>query len=64
MPAMRPDLTKAQQRALLSVYRRTPLPMSYLGFRRSVVKYLRDGCILVPWCGMWLGIENDGYTHT
>lgn len=23
-----------------------------------------DGCIMVPWCGMWLGIEKDGYTHS
>ena len=22
------------------------------------------GCIMVPWCGMWLGIEPDGYTHS
>lgn len=21
-------------------------------------------CIMVPWCGMWLGIEKDGYTHS
>lgn len=23
-----------------------------------------DGAILVPWCGVWLGIEPDGYAHT
>lgn len=22
------------------------------------------GCVMVPWCGMWLGIEPDGYTHS
>lgn len=22
------------------------------------------GCIMIPWCGMWLGIEPDGYTHS
>lgn len=21
-------------------------------------------CVMVPWCGMWLGIEPDGYTHS
>lgn len=21
-------------------------------------------CIMVPWLGMWLGIEPDGYTHS
>ena len=23
-----------------------------------------DGCALLPWQGMWLGIEPDGYTHS
>ena len=23
-----------------------------------------SGCIMVPWLGMWLGIEPDGYTHS
>jgi len=23
-----------------------------------------DGCVMVPWCGMTVGIERDGYTHT
>lgn len=23
-----------------------------------------DGCVLLPWQGMWLGIETDGYTHS
>lgn len=23
-----------------------------------------DSYILVHWCGMWLGIEKDGYTHS
>jgi hypothetical protein len=22
------------------------------------------GCIMIPWNGMWLGIEKDGYTHS
>ena len=22
------------------------------------------GCVMVPWKGMWLGIEPDGYTHS
>lgn len=21
-------------------------------------------CVMVQWCGMWVGIERDGYTHT
>jgi len=23
-----------------------------------------DGAIALPWCGMWLCIERDGYTHS
>jgi len=22
------------------------------------------GTLMLPWCGMWLGIETDGYTHS
>ena len=35
---------------------------TYRQFRKTA----RQGydCIMVPWCGMWLGIESDGYTHS
>lgn len=23
-----------------------------------------DGAVALPWCGMWLCIERDGYTHS
>lgn len=55
-------LTRAQMEALLRVYQRTDLGMSYLSFRRTVRPAF--GCIMVPWQGMWLGIETDGYTHS
>lgn len=61
------NLTKAQRKALKKVYDRennSPLfnLMSYRQFRKTVL-YGSD-CIMVPWCGMWLGIEKDGYTHS
>lgn len=34
----------------------------YRAFRKTV--HPGPGCIMVPWCGMWLGIEPDGYTHS
>jgi len=37
-------------------------PVTYLEFRRSVQSGY--GCALVHWCGMWLGIEHDGYVHS
>jgi hypothetical protein len=24
----------------------------------------RSGCVMIQWHGMWLGIEQDGYTHS
>jgi hypothetical protein len=68
-------LTKEQQRALHRVYQRADLfhdevvnhaklkvRTSYLRFRRSVLP--GPGCVMVPWKGMVLGIEPDGYTHS
>lgn len=71
-------LTKAQQKALYAVYDRdldhTPCPTcgaprkkkaasSYLKFRRTARIAFGD-CLMVPWAGMILGIETDGYTHS
>lgn len=37
----------------------------YRAFRRLVQPYCDgSGCIMLPWKGMWLGIETDGYTHS
>jgi len=37
--------------------------VSYLSFRRTVEPAF-DALVMVQWCGMWLGIEPDGYCHT
>jgi hypothetical protein len=38
---------------------------SYRQFRKSVHgSFDKSGCIMVQWCGMWVGIERDGYAHT
>jgi hypothetical protein len=59
-------LTKAQQSALLSVYNRQwgDKPKTYLAFRRTAINNSLIGCVMVPYAGMWLGIEEDGYTHS
>ena len=36
--------------------------MTYRQFRKLAVQSF--DCLMVPWCGMWLGIETDGYTHS
>jgi hypothetical protein len=34
----------------------------YRNFRAQVQP--GPGCVMLPWKGMWLGIEPDGYTHS
>lgn len=67
-------LTRPQRVALKGLYTRMVddtrpslekrLP-TYRGFRRTVKPiFFGDGAVIVPWCGMWVGIELDGYTHS
>ncbi len=44
------------------VFRHEGTRVTYRQFRRMVRR--GSGCIMVPWCNMWLGIEPDGYTHS
>lgn len=56
-------LTKAQQAAIYRKYQQdSDGARSYLEFRRRVVQGY--DCLMLQWCGMWLGIESDGYTHS
>ena len=58
-------LTKEQQVTLKRKWMQDNQGMSYLNFRRSVGHMIGgDGCVIVRWCNMWLGIETDGYPHT
>jgi hypothetical protein len=71
------NLTREQRVALKKVFDRQQLPapvpgpdyfgwaryLTYRQFRR-LVQPGTFGCIMVPWCNMWLGIERDGYTHS
>jgi len=67
-------LNRKQCEALANVYRReldsdrvgthrTPKTLKgYRAFRRTVQQGFE--CVMVPWAGMWLGIETDGHTHS
>lgn len=33
-------------------------------FRARVQPAFGDTCVMLNWAGMWLGIEQDGYTHS
>tara|TARA_R110002020_G_scaffold185382_2_gene382965 strand:- start:165 stop:389 length:225 start_codon:yes stop_codon:yes gene_type:complete len=64
-------LTREQVLALYSIYHRdwgncNDKPSTYLQFRRSVTKPIKtlDDAVFVQFCGMTLGIECDGYTHS
>ena len=57
-------LTKNQQQSLLRKWRQSDQGMSYRAFRRTVEPMFRDPAVVVKWCGMWLCIEPDGYTHS
>ena len=55
--------TRPQRLAIRRTYLRSAdNAPDYRTFRRRVLP--GPGCILLPWCGMWLGIEPDGYTHS
>lgn len=66
-------LTDAQKQAVLRVYHRGPVtkdgsgnpydkPLTILEFVNTIC--LGHDCIMIPWQGMWLGVEKDGYTHS
>ena len=62
-------LTKAQRKALYTkVYLRT-LKVTAAGPQKTYREFRKEvqpgwDCVMVPFAGMWLGIEKDGYTHS
>lgn len=68
--------TPAQMLALSDVYDRMPLGldgnalmpgktgMTWEEFKKTAHKEVAGPAIMVRWCGMWLGIEEDGHVHS
>lgn len=55
--------TKEQRKALKRIADRSN--GSYRDLRENVMgTFFGDGAVTVQWCGMWLCIERDGYTHS
>ena len=62
-------LTRDQREAIWKIFLRSndgmmieyPL-IAYKEFRKMVQP--GPGCVMIKWCGMWLGIEPNGYTHS
>ena len=60
-------LSKSQQRAVKNLYDRledNDDRESFLAFRRRVMPGIGGDYVGIPWCGMYVGIELDGHTHT
>lgn len=57
------EATHEQKTALFRKWKQDDQGMTWREFAASVVPF-DFGAIGVQWCGMWLGIERDGYTHS
>lgn len=59
------NTTRAQREALLRLFKRLePGTTTYREFRRKAWPVFHDNAIAVPFCGMYVCIEADGYSHT
>jgi hypothetical protein len=57
--------TRKQVEAFFDLYRRNADGSpNYRAFRRRIVPQHGQYHALPNWCGMYVGIERDGYTHT
>ena len=59
-------LNKAQQQAVYRLYQGNPDGSpSYWHFRHRVFPLLLEPtCAMIRYCGMYVGIEPDGYVHS
>jgi hypothetical protein len=57
------DINRAQYVALLRKFMQNPDGSPTLGRFMTRIRQ-GHGCLMLHWCGMWLGIEPDGYTHS
>ena len=60
-------MVKTTRKQRIALYRkwRHMSGMTYKQFRKTVHHTIGcDGAVAVIWCGMWLCIERDGYTHS
>jgi hypothetical protein len=57
--------TDAQWAALHRLYERSnDIHSSFESLAATAQLSTLMDCVMVPWCGMWIGIERDGYTHS
>jgi hypothetical protein len=60
--------TRKQREALKGLYFRGLYPskgISYKAFRKTCLPEPGGyGAVMVPWLGIWIGVERDGYAHS
>jgi hypothetical protein len=57
--------TRAQREAVFRKWVQHPNGLTYRQMRATArPTWGMDNAIVLPWCGMWLAIEQDGYTHS
>ena len=54
--------TRAQRKSIHHKWVQNDQGISYRAFRKTVIS--AGDFLMVYWCGMYLGIEADGYTHS
>ena len=58
-------MTPEQMQAIQRKFQQSPDGAeNFEEFLARASEPLYDGVIALHWCGMWLGIETDGYTHS
>jgi hypothetical protein len=58
-------VTLEQAKALVGVYLRDPMRMSFAAWVEKLrPEFGGGGAYMIEWAGMWLGVEPDGYTHS
>lgn len=58
-------MTLSQLRAIYRISKRTPCTSTFRALYALAQPTIGcDGAVILPWAGMWLCIERDGYTHS
>lgn len=59
------DMTPQQMTALAQIWKRDHQYMTLEQFMETAKPtFYMDDAIVVPWCGMWLAVEANGYVHS
>ena len=59
------QVTHEQATAIFRKWKRDQQGMTWKQFASLVQPtFGMDGAVVVPWAGMWLAVEKDGYTHS